>query len=159
MPTDFYIVSHHITEMKTCPTQFVLLLLFDIGVKTASHLCHIQLSCVRGLSLGDHHAALLSSQCSPITSTGCQGQRADSIGLECSLFVCVGGWQAICRLFTLYMSLLWCCKSPSVSAHDHLPPGWITSASCSLSVFLSCCMCFILINHRDTLQLLYMSFC
>lgn len=107
MPTDFYIVSYHITEMETCPTQFVLLLLFDIGVKTASHLCHIQLNCVHGLSLGDRHAALLLSQCSAITSTGCQGQRADSMGLECSR-VCVCGWMAgnLSLVYTLYITVV-----------------------------------------------------
>lgn len=90
--------------MKMCPPQFVLLLLlFDTGVKTVSYpdqLCHVQLSCMHSLSLGDHRAALLPSQCSPITSTGCQGQRADSMGLECGrVCVCVGGWQAICLHF------------------------------------------------------------
>lgn len=44
--------------------------------------------------------------------------------------------QAICRLFTLYISHSGCCKSLSVSVHDHLPPGWITSAFFSLFVLL-----------------------
>lgn len=88
------------------------------------------------------------SQCSAITSTGCQGQWAGSTGLECSLVcesvcVCVGVWQAICRLFTLYISLSGCCKSLSVSVRDHLPPGWITFAFLSLSVLLPCRICII----------------
>ena len=66
------------------------------------------------LSLGDHHAAPLWSQCSAITSSGCQGQRAGSMGLECSrvcvcVCVCVGGWvdggQSVACLHFIYHSL------------------------------------------------------
>lgn len=137
-------------------TQFVLLLLFDIGVKTASHLCHIQLNCMHGYRLATTMLHFFRASAVPLLAPAASGNGPTPWDWNAAVFVCAGGWQAICRLFTLYISLLWCCKSPSVSVHDHLPPGWITSASCSLSVFLSCCMCFILINHRDTLQLLYM---
>lgn len=75
------------------------------------------------------------------------------MGLECSrMFVCVGGWQAIWYSFTLYVSLLCCCKSQSLSVHDHPPPGWITSA---FALVFFCCMCFGLINHGATLWFLY----
>lgn len=50
--------------------------------------------------------------------------RLRGIGVKLCVCVCVGGWQAICRLFTLYISLSGCCKSLSMSVHDHLPPGW-----------------------------------
>lgn len=63
--------------------------------------------------------------------------------------VCVGGWQAICRLFTLYISLSGCCKSLSGSVHDHLPPGWITSAFLSFSPLVSPSV-HQTINHRVT---------
>lgn len=94
-------------------TQFVLLF-FDVGLTVAyrsflmlaAQFCHIQLSCMHGLSLGDHRASLLLSQCNAITSTGCQGQRAGSAGLECSR-VClwVDGRQSVACLHFIYHSL------------------------------------------------------
>lgn len=43
--------------------------------------------------------------------------RLCGIGMQPCVGVCVCGWQAICRLFTLYISLSECCKSqcPSVT--------------------------------------------
>lgn len=67
---------------------------------------------MHGLSLGVHNAALHLSQCSAITGTGCQGQRAGTTGLECSrlcVCVCVCMWvdgkQSVACLHFIYHSL------------------------------------------------------